>query len=493
MNAPLGHTLVRATPAGTAAPTVPPTEEESTAASPARERHRLARIRSVTGNPNARHEHSHLPGGAIQNHDERAVLAPVEGGIPSPQTAVSDGATRVEQALPSDSELGALLDAGFGQGDLEEVCTCDIPPRVSELSHHVEAALAAFLADGLAKSRKMDASYPPLWVGLGRALTGGKRIRPRLVFGAYLALATEEETGQDTAASPVEDALLRALVATAAAQELLHGAFVVHDDIIDGDLLRRGQLNLTGAILETHPLRTSDPARARRDAESSAIIGGDLLLSAAQRHIALLEVDTRIRHRLLDLFDEAVHVTAGGEHADVSLAALDAGTPTITRILSMTEHKTASYTFSVPLRAGAVLAGADENLLGALDEVARALGLAFQLRDDHLGVFGESARTGKSITADLSTGKNTALVSLARDSAAWPLIIALQRDPESATAAQWEHVRAELIRAGVRERHDALVADATRRARAATLSPALPPRLRSYLTSVIIELGGRDV
>ncbi|MCS4276894.1 geranylgeranyl diphosphate synthase type II [Mycetocola sp. BIGb0189] len=483
----------------------------------------------MTGDPNARHGHSHLPGGAIQNHDERALLVSVDGGIPSPQTAITDGAARVEHALPSDSELGALLDAGYDQDGLDSVCTCDIPPRVSELSHRVETTLSAFLQDGLAKSRRMDASYPPLWAGLTQALTGGKRIRPRLVLGAYLALAAEDAvpegikpalesgvagdptqtrpaaassataaanataTATATAAAAATDSRLSALVATAAAQELLHGAFVVHDDIIDGDLLRRGKPNLTGAILAEHPLRESDPARARRDAESSAIIGGDLLLSAAQRHIALLDVDTRIRHRLLDLFDEAVHITAGGEHADVSLAALESGSPSITRILNMTEHKTASYTFSVPLRAGAVLAGADENLLGALDEVARALGLAFQLQDDHLGVFGESARTGKSITADLSSGKNTALVSLARDSTAWPLIVALQHAPESASAAQWEQVRSELVRAGVRERHDALVADATRRAQAATLSPALPPRLRSYLTSVIIELGGRDV
>ncbi|WP_183091880.1 polyprenyl synthetase family protein [Mycetocola lacteus] len=485
----------------------------------------------MTGDPNVRHGHSHLPGGAIQNHDERALLVSVDGGIPSPQTAITDGAARVEHALPSDSELGALLDAGYDQDGLDSACTCDIPPRVSELSRRVETTLSAFLQDGLAKSRRMDVSYPPLWAGLTQALTGGKRIRPRLVLGAYLALAAEDAVSEGAepahqtgvagdptqtrpaaastaaatatataaaaataaATATATDSLLSALVATAAAQELLHGAFVVHDDIIDGDLLRRGKPNLTGAILAEHPLRESDPARARRDAESSAIIGGDLLLSAAQRHIALLDVDTRIRHRLLDLFDEAVHITAGGEHADVSLAALESGSPTITRILSMTEHKTASYTFSVPLRAGAVLAGADENLLGALDEVARALGLAFQLQDDHLGVFGESARTGKSITADLSSGKNTALVSLARDSTAWPLIVALQHAPESASAAQWEHVRSELVRTGVRERHDALVADATRRAHAATLSPALPPRLRSYLTSVIIELGGRDV
>ncbi|RLP78014.1 polyprenyl synthetase family protein [Mycetocola tolaasinivorans] len=444
MNPPIVHTLTR---------TLSPSPD-------------IARDTGHARPDQGRESAEHCPSENTPNSQLTSPVAPEKPASPhSPQTTTSsltpDVPVSESAGLPS-----AAIDAW-----------------VTHLIGQVEDSMSAILAAGRERSTGMDPSYPPLWDALGDALRGGKRVRPRLVLGAYLAL----RTGEDALAVP------DSVILTAVAQELLHGAFVVHDDVIDGDLVRRGHPNVTGNLLASHPRRHSDPARARRDAEASAIIGGDLLLTAAQRQLALLDVPADVRVNLLDLFDEAVHVTAGGEHADVVLAALPPGTPPITRILTMTEHKTASYSFSVPLRSGAVLAGADRNLLRALDAVARALGLAFQLQDDHLGVFGESARTGKSITADLESGKNTALLSLARASDAWPLISALTTTPDAHTTTHWAGVQEALIRAGVRDRHHAVVTTALDRARSAVQDPALPPRLRAYLDAVIADLEERDV
>jgi geranylgeranyl diphosphate synthase type II len=88
----------------------------------------------------------------------------------------------------------------------------------------------------------------------------------------------------------------------------------------------------------------------------------------------------------------------------------------------MEEQKTGAYSFALPLQAGALLAGADERTVGRLGEAGRLLGIAFQLVDDLLGVFGDPARTGKSATSDLRTRKQTPLLAHARSTSEWERI-----------------------------------------------------------------------
>jgi geranylgeranyl diphosphate synthase type II len=88
----------------------------------------------------------------------------------------------------------------------------------------------------------------------------------------------------------------------------------------------------------------------------------------------------------------------------------------------MDEQKTGAYSFALPLQAGALLAGADRETVGRLGEAGRLLGVAFQLADDLLGVFGDPAQTGKSATSDLRSGKQTPLLAHAQFTAAWARI-----------------------------------------------------------------------
>jgi geranylgeranyl diphosphate synthase type II len=88
----------------------------------------------------------------------------------------------------------------------------------------------------------------------------------------------------------------------------------------------------------------------------------------------------------------------------------------------MEEQKTSAYSFSLPLQAGALLAGADDATVTGLGEAGRSLGIAFQLLDDLVGVFGDPAVTGKSTTADLRARKQTPLLAHARGTSQWEQI-----------------------------------------------------------------------
>jgi geranylgeranyl diphosphate synthase type II len=88
----------------------------------------------------------------------------------------------------------------------------------------------------------------------------------------------------------------------------------------------------------------------------------------------------------------------------------------------MEEHKTAVYSFQLPLQSGAVLAGAADAAVERLGEVGRLAGIGFQLVDDLHGVFGDEGKTGKSVLGDLREGKMTPLMAHARSTSVWPLI-----------------------------------------------------------------------
>ncbi|MDX6326312.1 MAG: geranylgeranyl diphosphate synthase, type [Nocardioidaceae bacterium] len=269
-----------------------------------------------------------------------------------------------------------------------------------------DEALRRLLDAGRARAAVTDPEHARLWEALTAATEGGKRFRPALVTAAHDALG-----GRCFAAA----------VEVGAAVELLHTAFVIHDDVIDGDDLRRGRLNVSGTF-HAHALASgAAPDDAGDFGRTAGILAGDLALAAAIRAVATCGASTRIVHRLLDLFDAALHTTAAGELADVRLS-LGVGTASLGESLAMEEQKTGAYSFALPLQSGALLAGADEATVGRLGEAGRTLGIAFQLVDDLLGVFGDPTATGKSVTGDLRTRKQTPLLAHAATTPEWERI-----------------------------------------------------------------------
>ena len=274
------------------------------------------------------------------------------------------------------------------------------------MSSPTDQALHRLLEQGRARAAATDPDHAHLWDALTSATEGGKRFRPALVMAAHDALG-----GTRSAAAAI----------TGAAVELLHTALVIHDDVIDGDDLRRGRPNVSGTFCAYAVTAGATAEEADALGRAAGIVAGDLALAAAIRAVATCGASPDVTHRLLDLFDSALHTTAAGELADVRLS-ISTGAASLPESLEMEEQKTSAYSFALPLQAGAVLAGADDKTVDRLGEAGRVLGIAFQLVDDLLGVFGNPARTGKSATSDLRAGKQTPLLTHARSTAEWARI-----------------------------------------------------------------------
>jgi len=278
--------------------------------------------------------------------------------------------------------------------------------------------LAARFSEREAATSAHGEHFAHLWRLTAERAQGGKLVRPLLLLTAHRAM--REATGR----SWVDDA---ALLRLASCLELLHFAFLLHDDVIDGDVHRRGRLNLVGALSAERetgrpPRDTSAPTpEGLHWGQTGAILAGDLLLSQVHQEFARLEAPTAVRLAALDLLDEAITRTVAGEHADVALSD-GMATPDLESILSAAERKTAVYSFELPLRLAALLADAPELWHASLAEAARHLGLAFQLQDDYLSTFGDPARHGKDAHSDLREGKETVIVAFARLTSAWPLV-----------------------------------------------------------------------
>lgn len=266
------------------------------------------------------------------------------------------------------------------------------------------------------------------------AVAGGKRVRPRLVALAHDGLGGRRH-----------DAVLDA----AAALELLHTAFVVHDDLIDGDDVRRGGPSVPGRFRADAALDGASPRGTDTYALAGAVLAGDLALGAALLALAGLDVPPATGRRLLALAGEALAVSAAGELADVRLT-LGGAWPTVDDVLELAHRKTAAYSFVLPLQTGALLAGADDEVLTLLARAGRSLGIAFQLYDDLAGMFDDARTTGKDPLADLREGKLTLLVSHARGTSAWAELAPRWGDP-AVTEHDLRTVRDALEAAGSHE------------------------------------------
>ncbi|WP_210437913.1 polyprenyl synthetase family protein [Nocardioides xinjiangensis] len=296
-----------------------------------------------------------------------------------------------------------------------------------------DLALQRLLDDGRRRAAATDPHHALLWEALSAAAEGGKRFRPALLVATHDALGG---TSPEAAAE------------VGAAVELLHTAFVIHDDVIDGDHVRRGRPNVSGTFRALAGVDGAGPQAAADYGLTAAILAGDLALTAAVRAVATCGAAPDVVDRLLDLFDDALHATAAGELADVRLS-MGVADASLAQSLAMEAQKTGAYSFSLPLQAGALLAGADARTTARLGEAGRAMGVAFQLADDLIGVFGDPASSGKSATSDLRTRKQTPLVVHARSTAEWDRIRGyLGRDLDPAELGE---VRELLVASGSRQ------------------------------------------
>lgn len=230
-----------------------------------------------------------------------------------------------------------------------------LPPSLEGLRSRVEAALEAELAARRAELEALDPRAVALVDELRRLLAaGGKRLRPALCYLGYRAAGGAD--GEE-------------IVRAGAALELLHTFALVHDDVMDETEERRGAA--------TSHVRFAGVLGSATRGRSAAILVGDLAAVLAESLLRRSGFPPEVLDAALDRFDRMRLAMAAGQYLDVAGAAVD-----LVAAERVARLKTAAYTAEGPLAIGAALAGAPSELEAALVAYGRALGEAFQLRDD---------------------------------------------------------------------------------------------------------------
>jgi len=306
-----------------------------------------------------------------------------------------------------------------------------LPFWMEQLTSAVEAELRAVLAlsgDGALDGFRAMMAYHLGWEGEGAGPAArGKRVRPVL-----LLLTTAAAGGAWAHAVPA-----------AAAVELVHNFSLIHDDIEDDSPLRRGR-----------------PTVWKVWGIPQAINVGDGMFALA--HLALLRLERfcppeAVLRAAHILHQTCLHLTQG-QYLDIAYAARQ--DLKVADYWPMVGGKTAAL-LAACTHLGALVAGVDEPRQQAFRQFGELLGLAFQVLDDYLGIWGDQAQTGKSAASDLVEGKKTL-----------PVLYALERD--GAFARRWRqgpvqeaevpHLAALLAEEGAQAYTRQVAADLTERA-----------------------------
>jgi geranylgeranyl diphosphate synthase type I len=247
-----------------------------------------------------------------------------------------------------------------------------IPPALLSNLNSLEDALRAALADGppelIRVSRYVmgwdDADGQPI-------TTGGKRIRPALALHAATLFGAQADVAMPGAV----------------AVELIHNFSLVHDEVQDHDAERHHR-----------------PTVWALHGEGQAINAGDFLITRAIASLVDADVPAERSMAALRILNDAMARMIAGQWADISFESRH--DVTTAEYLEMVHGKTGAL-LGAPLAIGATLAGASPEQAAALGEWGEAVGLAFQVQDDYLGIWGDPNITGKSNTGDISRRKKT--------------------------------------------------------------------------------------
>lgn len=313
----------------------------------------------------------------------------------------------------------------------------------------VNERLLGFLEEQHARTSKLSPRAHELVDAIADlSLRGGKRMRSLAIYAGFRSVS-----------SRVSPADWEAVITLSASLELLQTYLLIQDDWMDDDDERRGGPSVHAAL--------SRKVGDNRLGASLAILAGDMAMGFAIELLHATPFPPRRSASALQAFTSMHLEVVCGQQLDLH----DHEAVTLTHHL-----KTGSYTVRGPVSLGAMLGSATDAQLKALERVARPLGVAFQLRDDLLGTFGDSKSTGKPAGHDLREGKNTALVYEARrllsgaDRARLDAVLGNAAVSNSAL----DEVAASLERSGARARVEAELAQRLGEARAALLDPDAP-------------------
>ncbi|CAN5153416.1 polyprenyl synthetase family protein [soil metagenome] len=282
----------------------------------------------------------------------------------------------------------------------------------------VQTRIDAFMTE---RDEQIRSITPDLdhFVGFSRDfLTGGKRFRALFCYWGWQAVQSLGDELDPLPRHSTDDELASVVLA-ATALEVFHAAALVHDDIMDNSDTRRGAASAHKRFESVHADGewTGDSAAF---GTSAALLLGDLLLGWSDELLddgLELLTDRRAARAARVAFNEMRTEVTLGQYLDIleesSWLRRDEE-ELLQRAHRVIVYKSAKYSVEAPLAIGGALGGATAEQSAALRAFGLPLGIAYQLRDDLLGVFGDPAVTGKPSGDDLREGKRTILIALAR-------------------------------------------------------------------------------
>lgn len=231
-------------------------------------------------------------------------------------------------------------------------------------------------------------------------LSGGKRLRPALMYWGYMGVGGKEE---------------EEIIKTSICIELIHIFLLIHDDIIDNDPLRHGVETIHQKYSKMGKLISKGERDHHHFGNSIAIVVGDIVGALGNQVLFKSNFPPELVIEALSRLQEIVARVAVGEAQDVFIEHQRFASEK--EVLDMYKNKTAKYTIEGPLHLGAILGGAEEGTLEKITKFAVPIGVAFQIQDDILGIFGDEKKIGKPVGSDIREGKQTILVVKAMENA----------------------------------------------------------------------------
>ncbi|WP_116244376.1 polyprenyl synthetase family protein [Nocardiopsis sp. FIRDI 009] len=347
---------------------------------------------------------------------------------------------------------------------------------VSVIRSAVDGELTAFCATHRARLLEIGAELAPAMDALEAMLSGGKRLRPTFCYWGWRGAGGAEDDGR--------------IVRAAASLEFLQACALIHDDVIDRSDTRRG-LPATHRRLAALHAEQGWSGDSEGFGQGAAILIGDICLAWSDEMYQASGFGLETLQAGRPPFDAMRTEVMAGQYLDTLEQVR--GTGTREAALRVMRYKSAKYTIERPLHLGAALAGRLDALEGVYTDYGLPLGVAFQLRDDVLGVFGDPGTTGKPAGDDLREGKRTLVVAetLARAGRAdADRFRSLLGTPELSTeSVEW--MCALITDSGALKACEALIEEYAGQALEALESPELDAAAREPLRRLVVAATSR--
>ena len=324
-------------------------------------------------------------------------------------------------------------------------------------------------------------------------LSGGKRFRALFCYWTWVGALDSTHSDEQISRSAA------GIASIAAALEMFHAAELVHDDLLDQSDTRRGAPSAHRSFEALHQ-KSGWVGSPERFGTAGSVLIGDLMLGwsseifgSAMAYAATPAIEKACREAFSLMRDEVM----AGQYLDIleeNSASTKPASEAFGRANKVMLYKTAKYSIESPLHIGATFAGASEELMQGLSSFGIPLGLAFQMRDDVLGVFGDSAVTGKPAGDDLREGKRTALIALTRETLSSTVVKIFDELLESGelTEDQIKFLQQTIIGSGALEKIERMIIELGDQSLAALETLALEPTAKAQLRALALNVISRD-